>query len=185
MHVTEFAYRKSPYDNPTVHQQGQSNLAYDLFVDIKLVSRQMRAEFIPAWLSSWVFQLPRPTDPLGLDFYPSQDDPIGFPQIKAFVDTIGFVGSKHVKHIRLSRHLKAQQDPEQAVQRETGHELIRMLDAPSDFHKQLSIHIQIRCSDVWPSNRRASRDVVVKQRGSGWECVCEGPVTTTFERGWC
>ena len=184
MHVTEFAYRQSPYDRATDHQRAQANPGYDLFVDMKLVSRQMRAEFMPVWLSHWVFQLPRPTDPLGLDLYPNEDDPVSFPQMKALVNTIGCVESKHVKHIRVSRHLKAQLDPEQAVQRETGHELVRMLDSPGDFHEQLSIHVQIRCSDVWPSNRRASRDVVVKQRGSGWVCVCEGPVTTTFERGW-
>lgn len=151
---------------------------------MKLVSQQMRAEFSPVWLRQWIFQLPRPVDPLSEDLYPNQDDVAGFPQMKGFLDTIGSEDGKYVRHIRLTRHLRAQPEPELAIERETGSELVSMLDEPGDFHEKLVVHIHVRCADVYPSNRRASKDVVVKQRGREWECLCEGSTTTSFDRGW-
>ena len=187
MHVVEFQYQQSPYLNPTQSSRPDSNTAYDRFVDMKLVSRQMRAEFTPVWLRRWVFQLPRPTDPWGQDVYPEQDDPDDFRQFKHFFTEICAMGSEHVRRLRLTRHLRAQAEPEKAVEIETTGKLRRMLEEcgnGGDYHERLVVNVQVRCCDVCPSSKRASKDVLFGRSGGVWQCLCDGPTTVSFERGW-
>ena len=185
MHVLEFQYQQSPYGAGSQNKQVESNPAYDRFVDMKLVCRQMRAEFAPVWLRRWAFQLPRPIDPKGEDLYPAQDDPDDFREIKIFLDGFGHDASKHVRRLRLTRHLQAQSEPETALEAETAEKLRTMLhESDADLHDKAVVHVQVRCSDVWPSNRRASKDVLFGLQGQNWMCICDGPTTTSFERGW-
>ena len=183
LHIIEFKYHQSPYSLFASNKRIMSNPAYDLFVDMKLVSRQVREEFVPVWFQQWVFQLPRPADPLGEDFYPNQDDPENFRQMQEFLSRVGSLASKHVTRIRLTRRLRAQRAPEEAVKQETGRSLARMLGECDDT-RTLVVHIHIRCGEICPSNRRASKDLVFKQRGCQWKCLCDGPTTVTFDRGW-
>lgn len=183
MHVVEFKYQQNPYPSAVPREPVHSNPAYDAFVDMKLVSRQMRAEFSPVWLGRWAFQLPRPQDPLSEDLHPSEDDPDDFAQVKNFFTASR--GSEHVRRLRLTRHLRAQAQPETAVGAESTEKLASMLQqCDGEYHDQLIVHVQVRCCNLRPSNRRASKDVLFSRKGSGWECLCDGSVTVSFERGW-
>lgn len=183
LHIGEFQYTRDHSREHHATVPGAS-LAYNAFVDMKLVSRQVRAEFVPSWLRRWVFEIPRPAEANDANRLSIEGDPDDFEQLKAFRG-IAADQIRHVRRLRLTRHLTARTAPERAVEAETGDHLAEMLNqCGGEYHEKTVVHVQVRCRESSKSNRRASKDVLFHRSGARWRCFCDGSTTVSFRRDW-